>query len=252
MKVLSVFLALIWIVGCVSKDRDLKETLHNNPRIVFDLIEENPEMFLTVVNKAARQVRQKQYEKQMAQMQQEQSDDLKNPKQPKLSANRLLLGKMNSPITLVEYGDFQCPACRLAYENLKTFKAKYKGKIRYMFKNMPLDMHPMSHPAARYFEALRRQSSKLALKFHNTVFEHQQSLRDKEYLPKLAKSLGANMKKLKADLNSDPVKTVINGDIEEFESYGFTGTPVIILNGVAMRGAQSEDQLERILKLTKK
>ena len=62
--------------------------------------------------------------------------------------------------------------------------------------------------------------------------------------------MGANLKKLEADIKSDAVKRIIEWDMSEFQKFGFTGTPVIILNGVALNGAQKLEELEKVAQLT--
>jgi protein-disulfide isomerase len=61
-----------------------------------------------------------------------------------------LAGGSDAEITIVEYADFQCPACRMAYDQLKPIKDKYKDRIKFFYKNMPLDFHKMAMPSALY------------------------------------------------------------------------------------------------------
>src|SRR5262245_26683301 len=100
--------------GCASSETSIRNAVKKDPKIVFDVIEENPEQFIDVVNRAAQKAQQMQYEKQIAQMKGEQERDLKNPKKPKLNAARRLVGDDSGKIVIVEYADFQCPACRMA------------------------------------------------------------------------------------------------------------------------------------------
>lgn len=249
----KIFLGLLLItglVGCATNENQVKETLRKNPKIVFDIIDENPEQFIEVVNRAAQKAQQRQYEKQVADMKAEQEKELKDPKKPKLSDDRRLAGNENAKITIVEYADFQCPACRMAFDSLNQFKQKYKGKIQFYYKHMPLDFHKMALPAAQYFEAIKLQDKSKAIKFYDLVFENQRQLSDESFLKKMAQSAGADLKRLQQDINSDKVKQVIEADMTEFQNFGFTGTPVILINGVALHGAQKIEELERVAKLT--
>lgn len=252
MKKIVILAVLIGMVGCATNESQLRETLKKNPKIVFDIIEENPEQFIEVVNRAAQKAQQKQYEKQIADMKSEQETDLKNPKKPKLEDKRRLLGSENSSITIVEYADFQCPACRIAFESLNQFKEKYKGKIQFYYKHMPLDFHKMAYPAAQYFEAIKLQDKAKALRFFDYVFENQRQLTDERFLKKAAAKVGANSAKLSEDIKSEFVRKIIEDDMDEFQKFGFTGTPVILLNGVALNGAQKLEELERIMNLTER
>lgn len=241
---------MIFIVGCATSENQLRETLKKNPKIVFDLIEENPEQFIEVVNRAAQKAQQKQYEKQISDMKSEQDKDIKNPKKPKLEEDRRLIGTAESPIVIVEYADFQCPACRMAFESLNQFKEKYKGKVQFYYKHMPLDFHKMAYPAAQYFEAIKLQDKTKAMRFFDYVFQNQRQLTDEAFLKKAASLVGANTAKLQADLKSEKVRNIIEADMAEFQNFGFTGTPVLLLNGVALHGAQKLEELERVLALT--
>lgn len=249
-KFLSILTLTFIFSGCATNENQLKETLLKNPKIIFDVIEENPELFIDVVNRAAQKAQEKQYEKKMSEIRSEQEQDLKNPKKPLLNADRLLIGSETAKITIVEYADFQCPACRMAYESLNTFKEKHKGKFQFYFKHMPLDFHKLAYPAALYFEAIKLQSTSKAMKFYDLVFKNQRQMSDLSFLDKTAQTIGANLKKLHSDIKSDKIKNIIESDMNEFQNFGFTGTPVILINGVALQGAQKLEELERIAKLT--
>ncbi len=240
---------LIAIAGCASNDTQIRDAMRKNPKIVFDVIEENPEQFIEVVNRAAQAAQQKQYEKKVSEMKMQQDEDLKNPKHPKLDTNRRLIGADSGKIVVVEYADFQCPACGMAYNGLKKFKEKYRDQVQFYYKNMPLDFHKMAYPSAAYFEAVFLQDKEKAAKFYEYLFENQRAL-SADLLKKAVKHVGANLEKVEKDINSPGVKKIIDDDGAEFQKFGFTGTPVVILNGVALNGAQTFEELERVLKLT--
>lgn len=249
-KIIYCLVLAISLAGCATNENQLKETLKKNPKIVFDVIEENPEQFIEVVNRTAQKAQQRQYEKQLSEMKAEQEKELKNPKKPKLSEDRRLVGDANSRITIVEYADFQCPACRMAFDSLEEFKEKHKGKIQFYYKHMPLDFHKMAYPAAQYFEAIKLQDKQKAIKFYDLVFENQRQMSDESFLKRMAQASKVDIKKLQQDLNSEKVKQIIQDDMTEFQNFGFTGTPVILINGVALHGAQKIEELERVAKLT--
>lgn len=240
------------LLGCATNENQIKEALKKNPKIVFDVIEENPEQFIEVVNRAAQKAQQKQYEKQISDMKAEQENDLKNPKKPQLGDERLFIGNKNGDIVIVEYADFQCPACKMAFDSLNQFKTKYKDRIKFYYKHMPLDFHKMAYPASQYFEAIKMQDKEKAIKFFNHVFQNQRELTSEAFLEKTAKLVGADILKLKKNIQSDRVKKVIEEDMAEFQNFGFTGTPVVLINGVALHGAQKIEELERVMKLTTK
>lgn len=177
-------------------------------------------------------------------------EQIPSMKSPKLQAERRLLGNGSEKIILVEYTDFQCPACRMGHDNLSEFKEKYKGQIQFYIKNMPLDFHPHAYPAALYFEAIRMQDKAKALQFAEYIFMNQKSLNGDAFLKTGAKKVGADMKRLAKDIQSDEVKKIIVADINEFNEFEFTGTPSMILNGVPMVGVQRLSTLEKVIQTT--
>lgn len=241
---------LVNLIGCVSSENQIKEALNKNPQLIFDVIENNPEQFIEVVNSAAQKAQQQKYDQQLAKIKADQERELKEPKKPTLNTERLLDGTEEAPITIVEYADFQCPACAMAASSLQEFKAKYPGKFKFYYKHLPLDFHKMAYPAAQYFEAIRLQDKTKAKLFYDLVFKNQQQLKDESDLIKLAKIVKADSSQIQKDIKGGRVNATIEDDMKEFEKFGFTGTPVVLINGVALHGAQPLSELERIAKLT--
>lgn len=92
----------------------------------------------------------------------------------------------------------------------------------------------------------------MAMKFYDYVFKNQGQLTENNFLKKAAAHVGADIKRIEADIKSDVVKKIIEDDMAEFQKFGFTGTPVLILNGVALHGAQPFEELERVAEMTLK
>lgn len=250
MKKIILLGCLFVLSACASSDAQIGEYLKKHPQAVFDVIEQNPEAFIDVVNKAARKAQENAQQKQVAETRKQQEDQLKNPLKPHIEDSRRLVGTKDGKITIVEYADFQCPACAMAHVRLKQFMEKHQGDVQFFYKNMPLDFHPMAEPAARYFEALMRQDSVKAKKFYDHLFENQREMKNEEFLIQSAKKVGADMQRVARDVKSPEVRKVIEADMSEFEKMGFNGTPVIVINGVSMYGAQPLEELERVLALT--
>ncbi|MBS1970921.1 MAG: thioredoxin domain-containing protein [Bdellovibrionales bacterium] len=236
--------------ACSTTDQQVAEALKKNPKLVFDAIEQNPEQFIEVVNKAARKAQEGAQEKQMADMKRRQDDQLKNPLKPALSEDRLLFGNAKGDITIVEYADFECPYCEVAYKNLKPIKEKYKDRIKFYYKHVPLSFHKMAMPAAIRYEAVYKQDKEKARKYYTYLFENQRQMQDEKFLNDAAKKLGVDMKKMEADMKSAATEKQISDDTAEFEKFGFSGTPAIVINGVALEGAQPTAELEKVIQLT--
>lgn len=213
-------------------------TSNQQADIVFNVIEKNPERFMQVVEKAAKQAQMKQRENAEKEEQTRIENEMKNPLTPTITDNHAYRGPKDAPILLVEYSDFECPYCGRGFNTVEEVMKKYDGKIKFVFKHLPLGFHRMAMPAAQRFEAIRLQSMDKAWKFHDTVFRNQEGLKGGEkYLDDVAKKVGADVAKMKKDMDSDAVKAKIKADTEEASKFGIEGTPGFIVAGVALKGA---------------
>ena len=235
--------------SCTPSPSALKKAVEENPDIVFVAIEKNPAKFIEVVNKAAREAQSKGREKEAEAEKARMEEEFKNPKVPEVADNRVIFGNKDAPITIVEYSDFQCPYCVRGYQTMKKVLKEYEGKVRIVYKHLPLDFHPLAEPAARYFEAIGQEDPNKAQKFHDSVFDDQQSLNSgkEEFLKKMAKKAGADMGKLKKALESSAVKEIIAADMAEARKFEFSGTPGFLVNGVSLKGAYPFDEFKRII-----
>jgi protein-disulfide isomerase len=76
----------------------------------------------------------------------------------KLDTSRPILGARKARATIIEFGDFQCPYCGRSHGTIKELFALRPNQIKYAFRHLPLDFHPMARPSAQYFEAIAIQS----------------------------------------------------------------------------------------------
>lgn len=256
LKLFSLVAIMAFITGCMS-DSQFKEkmskVLAENPEVLTQAIEKNPDVFVTSLQKAIKDAQSVMAKRREEEEKKQFEEFYENPLKPEISDKHASLGKKDAPIVLVEYSDFECPFCKRGYETVMELMSRYDGKIHFVFKHLPLSFHPNAMPAAEYFEALKLQSDKLAFAFHDKIFENQPALKNGEkFLLKLAKEVGANMERLKKDIKSDHVKARIQADLKEAESFGIQGTPGFVLNGVPIKGAYPVAEFERILEELKK
>jgi len=173
---------------------------------------------------------------------------IENPLDPQISSNQLIRGPKDAPITIVEYSDFECPYCARSRSTVSALEDKYPGKVRVIFKHLPLSFHPSAMISAKYYEAISLQSPKKAYEFHDKIFQNQSGLRKGEpYLTRIAEELKVDMVKLQKDLHSNTVRDKIRQDIAEAQKFNFQGTPGFILNGVPIKGAYPVEHFERII-----
>lgn len=216
---------------------------------VFKAIENNPEKFFESVKKA-----EEKYKEVLATKQEEDSkkaldEEFNNPKEAKISEDRVFFGGKEAPITIVEYSDFQCPFCTRGYNTVKQVMDEYGDKVRVLYKHLPLDFHPLALPAAKYFEAIAIQSHEKAEKFHDIMFDQQDRMKSEgeDFLKAAAKKVGADVAKVLKDIKSDKVEAQVKEDMAEAQKFGFSGTPGFLINGVSVKGAYPFDHFKMII-----
>jgi protein-disulfide isomerase len=241
MKIYTLLTTLILLTACNSQkdfEARLKKTIKENPNIVFDAIKEEPEKFMDIVKDASVKARDKIAQQRQKDEEEKLEDAYANPFIPKITNQSPTLGPKDAPITLVEYSDFECPYCQRGAQTVKELMSKYKGKIRFVFKHLPLSFHPQAMISAKYFEAIKLQSMEKAFAFHNLVFKNQSKLKQGEnFLKQITKSLKIDDKRFAKDLQSEQVMSRITADLEEAKQFGMQGTPGYLLNGIPVRGA---------------
>jgi len=227
----------------------LGEMLEKNPQILANAIEKNPDAFMEAAQKAAQKMQAREQEKSAEAEKAKFEAELKNPLQPTVQAERGFMGDANAPLTIVEYTDFQCPYCVRGYSTIEQVLKNYEGKVKVFVKNLPLPMHPMAVPAAKRFEALRLQDAKKATAFYHAMFADQAGLNKdgEKFLDAAVKKTGADVARVKRDMDSDKVKAIIDADVAEAEKFSFSGTPAFIVDGVSVRGAYPFETFKQIL-----
>ena len=179
-------------------------------------------------------------------------DSFNKPLEAKIREDELFRGEKAAPITLIEYSDFECPFCSRGFSTVMELLEKYKGKIRFVYKHLPLSFHPQAMISSQYYEAIRLQSAEKAVEFHDRIYKDQRKLQNGEnFLKAIAKDLKVDMNKLAKDVKSDAVKKRIDEDMEEASKFGFQGTPGFLINGVPVKGAYPAAKFEEIIEKLK-
>lgn len=146
--------------------------------------------------------------------------------------------------TIIEYGDFECPACRNLYPVLQQLKQEYGEDLQFVFRHMPLtQIHRNALAAHKAAEAAGRQGK--FFEMHDWLYENQESWngpsqadpvgvdvsRANELFRGQAEALGLDMAQYDSDLESLSVNSRINADKDSGDQLGITGTPTFIVNG---------------------
>ena len=244
--------ALAMAVACTSKD-DLKKMMKENPEIITEAIEANPEKFIDALNNAVKAAQEGQGKKREVDEKKALEDSFNNPVLAEIRPDESFRGEKDAPITLIEYSDFECPFCSRGYNTVMELMEKYKGKIRFAYKHLPLSFHPQAMPAAQYYEAIRLQSPEKAWQFHDAIYKNQRALQNGEkFLKEEAKKLKVDMAKLAKDVTSEAVQKRIAADVAEAGKYGFQGTPGFLLNGIPVKGAYPTQHFDDLISELKK
>jgi protein-disulfide isomerase len=150
-------------------------------------------------------------------------------------ATKHVEGQGSAGVTLVEYGDYECPICEAYYQPLKTAVTPLLPQIHFQFRNLPLTaIHPNAFAAARAAEAAGYQNKYWQM--HDKLYENQNSWVTASNLQSLfdtyARQIGMNISKFNADYASAKVNDAINADLAEFKKTGKEqATPTFFLNG---------------------
>ena len=151
-------------------------------------------------------------------------------------------GTDSQKIVLIEYGDYQCPGCGAMYQPVKALTEKYKNKLTFIFRNMPLtNLHPNALAAATAAEAAGLQGKYYEM--HDVLYGMQQAWSDAKVdqrgavFESYASQLGLDLSKYHQDLSSSDIITKINRDkTTGLKSFGVDSTPTFILNGEVIKG----------------
>ncbi|MCL4360334.1 DsbA family protein [Patescibacteria group bacterium] len=161
--------------------------------------------------------------------------------------------KISSPsarATLVEFADYQCPACGAYYPVVKQVVSEFTGKLNFVFRNFPLDQHPNAKPAAYAAEAAGRQGK--FWQMHDLIYTNQVKWSDSPDAAAIfegyAKTLGLNMDHYKKDVASQAVSAMIDRDVSDATALGVDATPTFYLNGVKLDNPAAIDDFRTAVK----
>ena len=161
--------------------------------------------------------------------------------------NAPILGKVDAPITIIEFSDFQCPYCKKVEPQLQKIKETYGDKVRLVWKHEPLPFHPRAEPAAELaIEARSQKGDKGFWDAHDKLFDSQPKLEDAD-LMKVASDLGLDAAKVSAAMKDHKYKKEIDADSELGEDVQASGTPHFFVNGRRLVGAQPFEKFQKII-----
>jgi Na+/H+ antiporter NhaA len=155
-------------------------------------------------------------------------------------------GPADAPVTLVEYGDFECPYCGRAEPVLRDLVAEFGDELRFVFRNLPLsDVHPHAQLAAEAAEAAGAQGKYWEM--HDLLFGHQDALVFRD-LAEYAEQLGLDVDRFRDDLRRRVYAPRIAEDVEGADESGVAGTPTFFVNDRRYYGSYDEDSLAQVVR----
>src|SRR5436190_1942977 len=169
--------------------------------------------------------------------------DLAVPVDPEVDHIR---GPQEAPVTLVEYGDFECPYCGRAESVIRELLADY-GDIAYVWRHLPLtDVHPRAQIAAEAAEAAHKQGRFWDM--HDLLLEHQDALRPKDLMV-YAEELGLDMDRFEDTLREHRTAARVARDVDSADLSGVSGTPTFFVNGRRHYGPYDIETLSKVARL---
>jgi protein-disulfide isomerase len=141
-------------------------------------------------------------------------------------------GNPDAPVTLEEYGDFQCPPCSMFAAFLGQLEKEYESRLRVVFRNFPLAMHEHAREAALAAEAAGLQGR--FWEMHDVLYREQETWSKapnvRELFESYAGTIGLDLNKFKNDMDSEQAKARVDADRHRGESLGIQTTPTLFIN----------------------
>lgn len=152
-------------------------------------------------------------------------------------------GEVNAPVTIVEFTDFQCPACAAMHPVLEEVLKSYSNKVRFVVRDFPLVQHENARKAAEAANAANAQGK--FFEYASLLFKNQKAL-DVPSLKKYASDLGLNRSRFDAELDRGVYAAEVKKDLDDGEIYGVGSTPTIFINGIQLKILSAEGLREAI------
>jgi protein-disulfide isomerase len=155
-------------------------------------------------------------------------------------------GPDTATVTLVQYGDYECPYTRRSTWVVQAIQQQLGDQLRFVYRNFPLtEIHPHALHTAFAAEAADAQGK--FWEMHNYIFHHQHTLEDAD-LEQFAGAVGLDMQRFAQDMAQRPFARRIEEDFQSGSRSGVRGTPTFFINGVLYPGSWEQDALLAALK----
>jgi protein-disulfide isomerase len=154
-----------------------------------------------------------------------------------------VFGPADAPVTVLEYGDYECPYCRGAFRDVHEMLDRYQGKIRFVFRNFPIQqVHPHAEQAAEAAEAAAAQGR--FWQMYELLLQPYARL-DNDALLDYAERIGLDLPRFRADITDQRYAGKIDDDVQEGLRNGVNQTPKFYVNGRRIDGKVPLENLEQ-------
>ncbi|OGE81534.1 MAG: hypothetical protein A2826_00485 [Candidatus Doudnabacteria bacterium RIFCSPHIGHO2_01_FULL_43_23] len=167
-----------------------------------------------------------------------------------LSASDWVTGNRDASVVVIEYGDFQCPACGAYHPILKQLKSEFGDRVAFVYRHFPLrSIHQNAEASARATEAAGKQGK--FWEMHDVLFERQTEWGNQlgaiGLINGYAEELGLDMERYEADLKSDEIADLVNEDLQSAIRNGLSSTPTFVLDGKVIQTPRSVGEFQTLL-----
>ena len=153
-------------------------------------------------------------------------------------------GSEKAPVTIVEFSDYQCPYCSRAEAVVKQILENYKDKVRFVYRDFPLPMHPQANKASEAAQCARDQGK--FWEYHDALYADQSKLAPAD-LQATAERLGLKADEFKTCLESGKYTAEVNKDIADAQKAGVSSTPSFFVNGIPVTGAREYSAFAEVI-----
>jgi len=169
-----------------------------------------------------------------------------------INDNENIKGDKEALATLIEYSDFQCPACGSYYPIVKKVSEDLGAKVRFAYRHFPLPQHKNAKLAATVAEAAGKQGKFWDM--HDLIFQNQSDWSEDKnatvLFAKYAQDLGLDLAQFQTDIASDEIKAKIENDYKSGVKAGVNSTPSFFLNGKKMDNPRNYDEFKNAIEQT--
>ncbi|MGI6395397.1 MAG: DsbA family protein [bacterium] len=167
-----------------------------------------------------------------------------------LTGKEPVKGKKNAQITIVEFSEFQCPFCRRGAATVEEIVKDYKGKVKLVFKHMPLAFHKEARPAAKFSIAVKSvYGDEKFFAIGEMLFDRQSDWKvdSMKKFKSYTKELKMDWEKIKKEMESEKTDLLLKQDMEEGSKHGVKGVPAFFINGKMISGAKKKEYFKSVI-----